>query len=610
MEAVFYDHATASTSARQADLRQALHAFLADAATRAAVHLVGLLVRVPNPSTTAMHPAAGAASPPPPSRSTTSAPRVVSRRSRTAQKLAWCAWEADRRLRQAAADAAEMNRWLMYGEEGCTASSGCSVTVAPVVFLAPQTRDDLVVFESWQRCAEGPTGSRAALAAVSRATRQHSPLRHAGLVVVSLGAPSLLLSWAEKPARCHLENLLLPHQSLLLDFSWWWCLDATPSGASAAARDADDRGSRLKPATRRDLFLSDVQPSLRLPKGDSRSALWISYASLLAALHPASADHNYGADSSYAGAAALEEQGVLRTHGEVRQLLSALSGSGAMGRMHFLRVVLSHGGSTAALRRQLVHVSASASSARTAVNAALLRTRSLVDVHALFGVLAGQDRVHLYGEAAAFVRTARRRAACGAVTAAPAAAHLQQSTRAALQSARVRVVTHEHHEVSAGAPAGHAQAEASNPFVDRGARALAQRLRLWERKRLGKKGKRGVHVRRPRAKSAAACDAAAGDDAGVKNSETRTARVLAKALARAGGATAARGAKKGRKRPRAEAAAHGSHAAAVETGGAAAALDRRPAKQKRAEASAAAAPSPPPAEAALSWSEDVSGSGA
>ncbi|CAJ1993594.1 hypothetical protein conserved [Leishmania donovani] len=643
MEALFYDHAVTSTATRQADLRQALQAFLTDAASRSAVQLIALFVRIPVPSIVAVaaHTASGsrtssrtsssreggsvaarhaatgkaasAASPSPP---------APSRRSRNAARLAWCAWEADRRLRQAAEDASEMNKWLAHDDFSASRKAGAGITrssfrdafVVAVAFLAPHTRDDLVVYESWQRCAEMCAESSAAGVAsgsASRTTRMLSPLRHARLVALSLGAPSLLLSWAERPTRCHLDSLLLPHQSLLVDLSWWL---ATASGSAGAVSDAA-AGSRVSNSVLRDIFISDVQRSLKLPKGDSRCAVWISYATLLASLHPQVMGSGDGADGDgvsmdmrVAGSASrrkrgrntlcgevsgVDEQAFMMTYARVRQLLSSLNASqaGAVGRTQFLRVVLSYGGPSSALRRQLVHTCSRTEHGVTAVDAALLRTRSLVDVHALFGVLAGRDTVNVYSEAAAFVRTARRRASAGQTS-------QQRHQRIAVQSARVEVTSSpscappgtEHEVVDRGA--GNL---CHNAFVERGARALARKLRLWERKRLGKRGKRGVHVR-PRDTAAKRPMKRGHAEASGADSE----RVLAHAVERASRAAASP--KTGSKR-RAE-------PLACVDGRASASATRAllpPQKQRRTDA---ATVSPTlTTETALRWSEDVAGSG-
>ncbi|KAG5464048.1 hypothetical protein LSCM1_00228 [Leishmania martiniquensis] len=636
MEALFYDHTTTSQAARQADLRQAMQAFLADAASRSAVQLVGLSVHIPVPSavTAAAHSVSGsrtargtsashediavaargavadkehaAAVPPPP---------ATSRRCRTAQKLAWCAWEADRRLRQAAEDAAEINMWIAHGDlsaplkagGGRTRSSVGSPVLVPVAFLAPCTRDDLVVYESWQRCAEAcievPTAD-VSRGPVSRATRMLSPLRCAGLIALSLGAPSLLLSWAERSARCHLENLLLPHQSLLMDLSWW--VEATSERAA---------GSRVSSAVLRDLFISDVQPSLKLPKGDSRCAVWISYAALLASLHPSLPNSGDGArmkdvsmsergkgnvspgrrewGTACGSIAGVDEQAFTTTYTLIRQLLSSLnaSRSGAVGRTQLLRVVLSYGGHCSALQRRLVHTCSRTACGPMRADAALLHTRSLVDVHALFGVLAGQDTVHMYNEAAAFVRTARRRASAGQA--------VQQRHRLiALQSAQVKV-TLPTPSTACGtdseALASDAASVCSNAFVERGARALARKLRRWENKRLGKTGSQGArahsHVKATkRAMARVQAKACAADSESV----------LSRAVERAGGA-ATRG-KAGKKR-RAELLALGEGCPSADT------VEGLSPRRKQRKTGTATLSSTPPIDTALKWSEDVTGSG-
>ncbi|KAG5488622.1 hypothetical protein JIQ42_00233 [Leishmania sp. Namibia] len=643
MEALFYDHTVTSTATRQADLRQAMHAFLTDATSRSAVQLIALFVHIPVPSTVtavshsvsgsrstistaasyegaavaawdaATGEAGAAASPSPP---------AASRRCRTAQKLAWCAWEAERRLRQAAEDAAEINMWIAHGDFSASLKAGGGLTrpsvysafVVTVAFLAPHTRDDLVVYESWQRCAEACTEVHAAGMArgsVSRATRMLSPLSRASLIALSLGASSLLLSWAERPARCQLDSLLLPHQSLLMDLSWWV---ETASGRAGAASVAT-AGSRVSNSALRDIFISDVQPSLELPKGDSRCAIWVSYAALLASLRPPVLEIAAGAKGegvSVSGRAAgnaslgrrgwsavcgdvtgVDEQALTATYTLIRHLLSSLNASraGAVGRTQFLRVLLSYGGPASALRRQLVHTSSRTAHGPMLADAALLRTRSLVDVHALFSVLAGQDTVNLYSEAAAFVRTARRRASAGQTS-------QQRHRLIALQSTHLNVTLptpstacDTDHEASARDAAG----VCGNAFVERGARALARKLRIWESKRLGKGGTQGVRVR-PRDKTAKRAMTRAHADANAADAE----RVLTRAVERAGRAAASR--KAGKKR-RAEPLAVG--------GGCPSASATRallpPQKQRKKDT--AAVSSAPPSDTALKWSEDVDGSG-
>ncbi|KAG5490096.1 hypothetical protein JKF63_00215 [Porcisia hertigi] len=549
MEALFYDHTVTSAIARRAHLRQAIHAFLADATSRSAVHVVALFVHVPTPSTVAVAvpslgssrttdsasasregtsvAARGATAGKAAAVTSTSLP-VVSRRSRTAQKLAWCSWEADRRLRQAAEDAAEIH--LGIGD-GClsgpltagAARAGSPVTRAMVVtvaFLAPKTRDDLTVYESWQRCADMCAEVPAAGAgrgAASRATRMFSPLRHASFIALSLGAPSLLLSWTERPVRCHLDNLLLPHQSLLMDLSWWMA----STGEGASATNGAPSGKGVSNSVLRDIFIRDVQPSLKLPKGDCRCAVWLSYDTLLASLHPHAvggrgnnisgdgvnmsgrageglSGRRWGCNARSGDLSGVDEQAFMATYVLIRRLLSSLnaSQSGSLGRTQLLRVVLSYGGSSSSLRRRLVHTCGRIGQGDLAVDAALLCTRSLVDVHALFAVLAGQDAVNVYSEAAMFVRTARRRATAGQ-------ASQQQHRQIALQSAQVQVTLPcssdptgtEHEVVACGNPSA-----LSNSFAERGARTLARKLRLLERQRVCKKGRRGEHVR-PRAKT-------------------------------------------------------------------------------------------------------------
>ncbi|CBZ26071.1 conserved hypothetical protein [Leishmania mexicana MHOM/GT/2001/U1103] len=619
MEALFYDHTVTSTATRQADLRQALQAFLADSASRSAIQLIALFVHIPVPSTVAVaaHAATGkatsAASPSPP---------AASHRSRVAKKLAWCAWEADRRLCQAGEDASEMNKWVTHDDfsasrkagAGIARSSFSSAFVVTVAFLAPHTRDDLVVYESWQRCAEMCSEASAAGVArgsASRTTRMLSPLRHASLIALSLGAPSLLLSWAERPTRCHLDSILLPHQSLLVDLSWWV---ATASGSADAVSDPA-AGSRVSNSALRDIFISDVQRSLKLPKGDSRCAVWISYATLLASLHPQVIGRGDGADgdgvnmdmrvagsasrwkrgrnSLYGEVSGVDEQAFMMTYGQIRHLLSSLNASraGAVGRTQFLRVVLSYGGPSSALRRQLVHTCSRTKHGVTAVDAALLCTRSLVDVHALFGVLAGQDTVNVYSEAAAFVRTARRRASAGQ-------ASQQRHQRIAVQSARVEMSS----SPSSGPPGTeHEVADRGagnlchNAFVERGARALARRLRLWERKRLGKRGQRGVPVR-PRDKAAKRPMKRAHAETSGADSE----RVLVHAVERA--SRAAVSPKTGNKR-RAEPLASGDGRPS-----ASATIALLPPQKQRRTDAATVSPAPT-TDTALSWSEDVAGSG-
>lgn len=515
-----------------------------------------------------------------------------------------------------------MNKWLAHDDLSASRKAGAGIArsycrgafVVAVAFLAPCTRDDIVVYESWQRCTEMCAEASAADVArgsASRTTRMLSPLRHARLIALSLGAPSLLLSWAERPTRCHLDSLLLPHQSLLVDLSWWV---ATASGSAGTVSDAA-AGSRVSNSVLRDIFISDVQRSLKLPKGDSRCAVWISYATLLESLHPQVMGRIDGADGDgvsvdmrVAGSASrrkrgrntlcgefsgVDEQAFMMTYARIRHLLSSLNASqaGAVGHTRFLRVVLSYGGPSSALRRQLVHTCSRTEHGVTAVDAALLRTRSLVDVHALFGVLAGQDNVNVYSEAAAFVRTARRRASAGE-------AAQQRHQRIAVQSARVEVTSSpssgppgtEHEGVDSGA--GNL---CHNAFVERGARALARRLRLWERKRLGKRGKRGVHVR-PRDK--AARRPMKRGHAGTNDADSE--RVLVHAVERASRAAATP--KTGNKR-RAEplASVDGRPSASATR----ALLP--PQKQRRTDAVAV---SPTLAtDTALRWSEDVAGSG-
>ncbi|CAJ1037968.1 hypothetical protein Q4I30_007985 [Leishmania utingensis] len=633
MEALFYDHAATSTATRQADLRQAMQAFLVDTASRSAVQLIALLVRIPTPSTVSVATDSVSASRPTSSTcasqeggvvttrdaATGEAAAAAPRRSRAVRKLAWCAWEADRRLRQAAEDAAEINMWIAHGEFSASLKPSARLTrpsisspfVVTAAFLAPYTRDDLVVYESWQRCAEVCTEAPAASAArgpASRATRTVSPLHRASLIALSLGAPSLLLSWAERPTRCHLDSLLLPHQTLLLDLSWWL---AAASGSVGTANDTA-AGSRVSNSVLRDIFISDVQPSLKLPKGDSRCAVWISYATILASLHPQVMGRSEGAngdngniDARVAGSASrrgrgwntlcgdvsgVDEQAFMKTYALIRHLLSSLnaSQSGAVGRTHFLRTVLSYGGPSSALRRQLVHTCSRAAHGVMAADAALLRTRSLVDVHALFGVLAGQDTVNMYSEAAAFVRTARRRASAGQ--------ELQQRRqRIAVQSAWVQVTSSPSPGTEQKAVARVSTSVRDNAFVDRGARALARKLRLWERKRLGKGGKRGVHVR-PRDKAAKRTMKRVHAEAGGADSE----RFLMHAVERASRAAANHRA--GKKRG-AEPLVGGDGCPSAST----TRVALRPQKQRRTNAAAVSVGLT--TDTALSWCEDATGSG-
>ncbi|GET93293.1 hypothetical protein, conserved [Leishmania tarentolae] len=638
MEALFYDHTVTSTAVRQADLRKALQAFLVDAPSRSAIHLIAIFVHIPIPSavTATTHTASG-------SRTTSSTsslpeggsvaawdaaagtaggvtsqpPLATSRRSHTAKKLAWCAWEADRRLRQAAEDASEMNKWLAYNDCSASRRTGAGVPrqscssafVATVAFLAPHTRDDLVVYESWQRCSEVYTeasGAGVERDSASRTTRMLSPLRHASFIALSLGAPSLLLSWAERPTRCHLGSLLLPYQSLLMDLSWWV---ATASGNVGTVIDAT-AGRRVTSSVLRDIFLSDVQRSLKLPKGDSRCAVWISYTSLLASLHPQAMGESDGMslDMHVAGSKSqrkrgrytlcgevpgVDEQAFRMTYAQIRHLLSSLnaSQSGAVGRTQFLRVVLSYGGPSCALRRQLVHTCSRTGHGVTAVDAALLRTRSLVDIHALFGVLAGYDKVNMYSEAAAFVRTVRCRASA-------VQAMQQRHQRLAVESTRVQMAW-----PSSPSPAGSTHRVTAcrtgslchNAFVERGARALARKLRLWERKRLGKQGKRCMHAR-PRDQTAKGAMKRVHGEARGAESE----RVLVHAVDRVSQAAAS--STTGKKR-RAELLVSGDDPSSAS----ATRAFLPPQKQRRTDG--ATARSTPTAGVALSWSEDVAGSG-
>ncbi|KAK7199937.1 hypothetical protein NESM_000042000 [Novymonas esmeraldas] len=587
MEAVFYNHATTSTAARRDDLRRALQAFLADAASRSAVHLIGLFVRIPTPSTV------------------TAASAKSAKRSAAAQKLAWCAKEADRRLHDASEDAAELNSWIVHGELGArarprapraaaTAVSG--ISVVPVAFLEPHTRDDLTVYESWQRCAEVCTGG-APSRAPSRATQMFSPLRHASLVALSLGSPSLLLSWTARSSPCHLDSLLLPHQSLLLDMSWW--VDPTHG-------DAADAVGRVSAVALRDVFVHDVQPCLRLPKGDSRCALWIAYAVLTASLHPDTSSRRRGGGGGGGGAgeeeAAAAGAALAATYKRLRELLSSLHVSdagGAVGRTRLLRVLLGYGGPSAALHRELVRSRGLRDAvAQAPVDAALLQTRSLVDIHALFGVLAGQESVNMYSEAAAFVRTARRRASAGRGS-------QQRHQRVAIQSSRVQVAASppspSPNAASGTPPPKVAVRDGGCTFVEHGAKMLARKLRLLERKRLGKTSKRGDHVR-PRTKAARRVRRQLRtQDSGADQGGS----VLARAVERAGRAPAAKVAtakapRAGVKRRREAAPPQPSSTATT-----APPLS----KQRRAEAAPETPSAPRAGDTALSWSEDVAGGG-
>ncbi|KPA80179.1 hypothetical protein ABB37_05161 [Leptomonas pyrrhocoris] len=541
MEAVIYNHAGEDAAQRRADLRQAMQAFLTDTSSCTAVHVIGLFVRIPVPSTiTAAAPSSAFTADNGPSSSSPSvATPHAPKRQRSMQKLAWCALEAERRLRQAAEDAAELNRWMLYGalhhdqqprntrnhQNHKTRSPSSSVIVSSisppvsagvkvvvVAYLAPQARDDVTVYESWQRCAEACTAASPSAASsdtvhTSQTTRRLSPLHRAAFVALSLGTPSLLLTWAEHPRRCFVSNLLLPHQSLLMDLSW--CIDAlhTPraEGAGNGETVADGTGrGRVTSQVLLDLFSQDVLPALRFPKGDSRCAFWFSYASLMAALHPR-VFLGDGAELRLAVQAAPQEgrhresrissSGIVDnadafavTHQRVRQVFGALfqNSPTAPGRTQALRVLLSYGGSVSSLKRQLVHVAggrdcrcggASPFSAPTSA-AALLRTRSLVDIHALFGVLMGHDRTDVYAAAAAFVRTAVRRSATPSRAAASAAtvrvAHALESTLVQVNAADT---------AAAATPALRGTA---NAFVEVGARALARKRARLERCRLGK----------------------------------------------------------------------------------------------------------------------------
>lgn len=552
MESVFYNHTNEDAALRRADLRQALLAFLTDTASCAAVHVVGLFVRVPTPSTlTVMMSSSSETSKVDVADVVSASPSPSLPRQRQAQKLAWCALEAGRRLRQAAGDAAELNRWLVHGAlsnvepqpptherktlHGGRASSSASSTfrsglsasakVVVVAYLEPQTRADIAVYESWQRCAEACTTTAAAAASstsgaaqTSRTTRRLSPLHEAAFVAVSFGAPSLLLSWCERPSRCFLSNLLLPHQSLLVDLTW--CIEASLISSvevkdiGAARRLASAGQGRVTGQVLLDLFAQDVLPSLKLPKGDSQAAFWISYTSLMAALHP----HVFpgdggGADLSLAAhtrpaerrGGNVDAEAFSKTHRLVRQLFTTLFQGSPTGtcRTQAVRVLLGYGGSVSSLKRQLIYVPTCGTAllcsggacgfAASSADAALLRTRSLVDMHALLGVLMGYDRIDFYAAAAGFVRTAMRRAAATA-TAASAATALH-----ALESTLVHVDAADRTRTSAVTSA--ALHGTRNAFVEVGARALAKKRARLERRRLGK-GK--THLLRPRDRAARA----------------------------------------------------------------------------------------------------------
>jgi hypothetical protein len=557
-----YNHKSEDAALRRADLRQAMRAFLLEASSCAAVQLIGLFVRMPTPSTlVAVAPTTTTTKGKMASSSVSSAPLLSSsatsqathQRQSNAQRLAWCAMEADRRLRQAADDAAEMNRWLEHGalaanfqgpnttttssstSRSCPGGRGtvsltsgvaasaylpspvwsANARVVVVAYLDPQAREDLAVYESWQRCAEGGAGNAdvsgggGAGGEVSQTTRRLSPLRRAAFIAVSLGAPSLLLSWAERSSRCFLSNLLLPHQSLLFDLSW--CINAslTPNMAvvdvpvAGAGTSAGDRG-RVTSQVLFDLFAQDVLPSLKFPKGDSRCAFWLSYTSLMAALHPRTFFCSNGADLGVAAPAlqdrmhrerdsSVNAEVFATTHRLLRQIFSLFFQSSsstsafAPGRTQDMRVLLGYGGPVSKLQRQMIHVAAGnrsgvpSTAAAATVDAALLRTRNLVDVHALFGVLVGHDRMDYYAAAAAFVRTARRRAAApGGAAAMPTASALH-----GLESTLVQVRT---------ADTTAAACMPSNVFVEAGARALARKRTRLERRRLGK-GKAHLRLR-------------------------------------------------------------------------------------------------------------------
>eukprot|EP00796_Vickermania_ingenoplastis_P005147 gene5147-3697_t len=168
-------------------------------------------------------------------------------------------------MEQASADATALESWL-HQEVLRGASSEVRVIVAAV--LAPRTWRELELFRTWQQ-QPGAASS--------------SPLRRAAVMVLRLESEELVLGcaaggpWRPPP----LGELLLPHQSLLLDLTW--CIRPPSLPHRSAEEDAAGARHGRRGMGRAELvcrsFFDVFQRSLVPPKG--RLGLLVRYAELL-----------------------------------------------------------------------------------------------------------------------------------------------------------------------------------------------------------------------------------------------------------------------------------------------------------------------------------------
>lgn len=477
METVFFNHALSDTAERRRQLRQALLAFIAEPFSRHSIHCIALFVRIPALSSVASLPV-----PPSPSQTQATAATGTTattassgqsapghsgsgpshqRQGRLQAKMQWCAVTAAHRLAQAQLDARDVEEWIAVDSLNSSGRKRPNHRLRVVVaaYLEPKTVDDLQLFQSWQRCGETLRLSSSKGSGPSRTAHRYAPLRAASLICLSFGAPALLHSWAERRSSSllsvDLENYLLSHQQLLLDFSW--SLDevlrrprhgamptnsATALAASSAGTSTGAAKSDTHSVTKLAIFFTDVQPTLKLPRAKGRVALYFSYLSFLPSLwgstasipscddNAAAMGRNWSNSSGWNGG---EDDGTasafLRLYGFFTDFHKQLfCGPTALGRNAALRFILGSGASLHLLERSLIQIPVEGppptrttatspgkrkpvleASTSTKVAAALLLTRSLPDIYALFGVLTGCDRVQYYNGSVAFTKTAQRR---------------------------------------------------------------------------------------------------------------------------------------------------------------------------------------------------------
>lgn len=449
MEGVQYEHAIGDAHVRLHRLRQACMAFFAEPSTRQQIHMVALLVDVPTladsvVATTAVAAAASPGAPPPakekPARKqSTQSPAAAAkreaaqrRRQQHAQAALQCARQTNHRLAQAKEDAKALQAWLsMYyyysspsaadfhrTKRDTAASlsnrvdrSHSPVTVVVVAQLQPHAVEDLLLYRAWQ---------------CHISARHGSPLRHADVLSISFGSsPALVVNWVESPpavllkrGRWNLVELLLSHQSLMLDLTW--CVhdvavgNRVGSGGRGAWEDRRSRGEvhRLQEGdTAQRAFLTEMQRQLVLPKG--RAALMVRYFAFLSACfdRPAAA-----AADEFDGPTEPRNRGLseLCAHFSslYRQLYDATAGG--LGATSGTRLVCPYGGPVetlvaTSLPQIAVPAPPSVGSSGAWDSVSLLLTRAPRDVYALVGMLVGHDRVDLYTEAVAFIHGVRSR---------------------------------------------------------------------------------------------------------------------------------------------------------------------------------------------------------